>query len=179
MLLDVSISNSLYEIVAWTLASDMLSGECHSTSLTIIQYRPSEWLGAVGQQTITWANDDLVVYMTPMCHNVLNLTSQFYAVERHWIYAHKYWLHIGYPGHLKPHTPSANQSGCTRYPKDSRPGSLRNLPDWKKVNSVSVEWSEPIILSKVYVDILIFLMMIYDFNVGSQRPDGGRFLYHI
>ena len=54
-----SFWNSLYRPVAWAFAVKLCSGECHRTSLIRSQYWFKEWLGAVRQQAITWANVDL------------------------------------------------------------------------------------------------------------------------
>ena len=47
------------------------SGECHKTSLTIIQHWFKEWLGAVRQQAIAWTNVDhvLLYHKATLSHN--------------------------------------------------------------------------------------------------------------
>ena len=46
----------------------ILSGECHSTPLMISQHWFRWWLGAIKQQSVTWANVDL-----GLCHHMPSL----------------------------------------------------------------------------------------------------------
>ena len=54
--------------------------KCHGTSPMISQYCFRQWLGAVRQQAITWANVDLIPsrHMASPGHNVLNLFEETY-----------------------------------------------------------------------------------------------------
>ena len=54
--------NLIFRIVAWTFSVILLSGECHRTSLMRSQHWIRQWLGAIRQQAITWANIDLVLW---------------------------------------------------------------------------------------------------------------------
>ena len=55
----------------------MLPGEYHNNLLIISQHWFREWLGAVRQQAITWANVDLDLcrHMASLGHNELITTS--------------------------------------------------------------------------------------------------------
>ena len=61
-------SNSLYRIVACALAVKLLPSECQNISLMICQHWFREWLGAIRQQAIAWANVD-----PDLCRNMVSL----------------------------------------------------------------------------------------------------------
>ena len=52
----------------WKLLFKLHSGECHKTSLLPCQHWLRQWLGAIRQQTITWANLD-----TALCCHMASL----------------------------------------------------------------------------------------------------------
>ena len=66
-------SRNFKSIIFKLLTVKLLSGECHRKLLTRSQYWFRQWLGAVRQQTITWANVDPVLYcyMVSPGHNGL------------------------------------------------------------------------------------------------------------
>ena len=64
----------------WLVSSDLMimpSDECHGTYLKISQHWFRQWLGAVRQQAITWANvdPDLCRHMASLGHNLSLLSA--------------------------------------------------------------------------------------------------------
>ena len=51
-------SNFFYELIHWALPVKLVLGEWHSTPLIIGQHWFRKWLGAVNQESITWASVD-------------------------------------------------------------------------------------------------------------------------
>ena len=77
LIFKVWFSKSLYRIVVWVLAVKFILAECHKTSLMISQHWFRQWLGAVRQQAITWANVDpgFCPYMATLGHNELRTST--------------------------------------------------------------------------------------------------------
>ena len=66
--------NMCYGLSSWVLLVTLLTGKCHRTPLMTSQHWFGYWLGAVRQQSITWANidTDLCHHMASLSHNELN-----------------------------------------------------------------------------------------------------------
>ena len=77
--------NSLHRIIMWTFAVHLLSCECHRTSLMRSQHWFRQWLGAIRQQAIIWANldPDLYPHMASLGHTELKF--EIYAYGSHWV----------------------------------------------------------------------------------------------